>query len=258
MKRLVQIEICIWGLLSFAAPTAHAAFDFSFFRLITITQDSSGPTVISDYENISTPDNEIHTLLDTGIGTGYARTQYDVSWLGYTGIFNAAVDQHIAEPEFLTTAEVRIEFFADVDLLLTVDTELEFSSSPMDWADFRYQIFVRDLTVFWPPHYVANHRGGALTLEPASGTFVTHDSVLLPAGTSYRIIHSLSQDSISVDSPQHAPIDVSGYMNFSLTPVPEPSTALLFAGAASAALVRRRRRDCRSSFHGAPIPPTCC
>ncbi|HPF38615.1 MAG TPA: hypothetical protein P5081_03945 [Phycisphaerae bacterium] len=104
MKPTIRLALCLSTLLSFAAPAAHAAFDFSFFRLNTITQDRTGPTIISDFETINTPDSEIHALFDTGIGTGYARTHYDVSWLGYTGIFNAAVDQHIAEPDFFTRA----------------------------------------------------------------------------------------------------------------------------------------------------------
>lgn len=221
-------------------PAAHAGFDFSFFRLRTGTQDRTGPSIISDFETISTADNEIHAFQDTGIGTGYARTQFDVSWLEYTGIFNAAVEQHIEEREFNTSTRLQIEFMADVDLLFTVDSELAYSSSASDTADIKYRINIRDLNAGFPPHFEVEHRGGAATLKPDSGIFITHESVILPAGTSYRIDHLLTLDSITVDPPQHAPIDVSGYMNFSIAPVPEPGTSTLLV-ICFAAFLRRRR-----------------
>ncbi|MCB9856562.1 MAG: PEP-CTERM sorting domain-containing protein [Phycisphaerales bacterium] len=242
MKRLVQIEICIWGLLSFAAPTAHAAFDFSFFRLRTGILDFSGPSTITDLESIDVPQNPVHVLQDTGLGSSFSRSMFDVSWLEYTGIFDLQFEQHIENAVDHTATVTRwFEFFAGVDLIATVEIDIEYSSAATDLARFDGFFAISNLATD-PTGVLSDHdfRGGTSWFQPAAGSFTVNEQILIPAGSPYRIRFTMTSDSTSSSIPMHAPIEISGHANLSLMPVPEPSSALLLAFAGVAILRRRR------------------
>ena len=242
MKLSIQFRMTVLGLLSSIAPAyAGPDFDFSFFRFRTGTTDFSMPLTVRDTESIDAPQNPIDVLQDTMLGSNFSRTRLDVGWSGYSGVFNSAIDQHIEDIDFLTSYRIDLDFHADIDLMLNVDLDIDYATPAGQLVLVTTNFLVGNETT---SEELINARfdGGGSALEPPVGSFNLQDQVLLTAGSDYDITLSVRGLSVSALPPMTTPIDITGFVNFSINPVPEPHTALLLLFGTGAIHRRRRHR----------------
>jgi len=240
----VSIMLVVSALLAITHD-AEAAFDLSFWDLRTGTTDDSGSIPLWDVDTFDVVQNPFSgpgAVSDTAVGSSTSRTEYSFSWLLNTGSFHIDIDHHIETTDVTTTSQGHFLIQPDVDLRLTIDASLDYSSVPGDLADFLFRMYVRDEAT---EIRLFNEReeGGNLWFHPASGTLDFDGEVILPAtGTTYRIDYRAWANTLSEDSPS-GPLTSSGYVHFDLAPVPEPATALLCL-LAGAPLALRRRLGC--------------
>ncbi len=223
---------------------AHGAFDLSVWSLFTGTIDSSGISTIRDFERLTTVQNPFSgpgAVSDTAVGPNWARSEYDISWLLNTGSFHVDIDHHIETTDVTTTSQGHFLIQPDVDLRLTIDASLDYSSVSGDLANFIFRMYVRDEATEIRLFNEAEE-GGNLWFHPASGTLDFDGEVILPVtGTTYRIDYRAWANTLSEDNPS-GPLSSSGYVHFDIAPVPEPTTASLFA-LMGVFILRRRRID---------------
>ena len=241
MKLSVQSRLMVLGLL-FVTAHAHAgpSFDFSFFRFRTFTQDHSGSSIMSDVASIDTPQNPIGVLQDTGFGNNHSRTQIDVAWSGYSGVFNSAIDQHIEDISFLTSYRIELDFYADIDLILDVDMNIDYVTPAGQLVLVSADYLVDNQNT---SEVLIDGRfdGGGSALEPPVGNFNLQEQILLPSGSDYEITLSVRGVSATSLPPMTTPIDITGFVNFSIQPVPEP-VSVVFVGVIAMGLVGHRPR----------------
>jgi hypothetical protein len=229
-----------------APPSARAAFQLLTWRLTTGVVDSSGSSTVVDghsFESVQNPFQGPGAVSDTSVGPNTARSEYDFSWVLNTGSFHIDIDHHVETTDVDTTSSGHFLIQPDVDLRLTIDASLDYTSVPGDLADFILRMFVRDeateITLFNEAE-----EGGSLWFHPASGTLDFDGEVILPAtGTTYRIDYRAWASTLAEDNPS-GPLTSSGYVHFDLAPVPEPATALLCLVAGAPLALKRRHSRC--------------
>ncbi len=198
------------------------------------------PSTVRDIASIDAPQNPTTVLQDTILGNNFSRTQLDVAWSGYSGAFNSAINQHIEDIDFLTTYRIDLDFHADIDLLLNVEIDMNYSTPVGQSARVAAGFSVRNDSQI-EVLINSDFRGGNGFSEPAAGNFALHEQIYLANGSDYEINVSTNGESLSVSSFGR-PIDITGFVNFSIQPVPEPGSASLICVVAMGLVGRRPRR----------------
>jgi len=138
-----------------------------------------------------------------------------------------------------TTTAGSVYFTADAPVAFVMSAAFTYDLPPVNMStvlEFRLKNVAAPpaSNVFYVGDYRFSHVG-----EAATGTLAVSESVILPAGHSYRL------DYLTRISTSGGPFDAiatgNGYVNFSLDLLPEPATATLLLCALP--LLRHRRRS---------------
>lgn len=245
--------------LIFSAATCGSVYASPF----TITDMDMGTQAISgndrDDEGVIFPTNPLNTTHHSAVGENQATTIYDVLWGDDGGDFGFQFDHRIQD--WPMTSEVRssgtIIFNTHADVMLDYDFDYSFANLHYPIHISAWIIVVR--ATEQPPSetlvgYLQTGGGGPTNGAGAAGTFATDGHLLLEADNRFLILYRVILQA-GGNTPR---IGVgSGSLHYSLTPVPEPTTALLMALAGAAVLHRRRPSNLSASQnHDAPSPPS--
>lgn len=245
--------------LIFTAATCGSVHASAF----TITDMNMSTQVLSgsdqDDEGVIFPTNPLDTTHHSVIGDNQATTIYDVLWGDDGGDFGFQFDHRIKDgPE---NSEVRsdgiIRFNTHTDVMFDYDFDYAFANLhyPMHISAWIIVLRVTDQ----PPSetlvgYLQTGGSGPTNGAGAAGTLTSDGHLLLEADNRFLILYRIILQA-GGNTPR---IGVgSGSLHYSLTPVPEPTTALLMALAGVAVLRRRRPSNLSASQnHDAPSPPS--
>jgi len=185
-------------------------------------------------QTVQNPFNGSHGAI---LGDSTAHASYSFLWTGDEASFDIrpqhrleALDGHV-----LSTGFVRLSI--DRDSLLSVRAACNYSLPPSTLNLSSMRIAV--LNVRNQQFFSGARSGGTFDLRPTSGTLRINGDVLLPGGNTYALNYSADLESFDVQ-PAGLAGNASGQLTFTISPIPEPSTLLLFAPLI-AGLVRRCR-----------------
>lgn len=233
---------CIWALIvALAFCRVASAVNIDVFEMTMTTRVLVDGEQHSQY--VFGPTNPLMTTRHAQLGLTEATSVFDLAWGPTGGRFDLLFDHVIEDgPGFSeSTAFGGIGVTSDVDV----------------WLDYQYTFSFNNLNggiILTSVNQVAEstqtgatnifrivRQGGAGALDPTSGTFVTSRQVLLEANEVYGISYSNTllggEDSGALGTG-------NGSLHFTLTPVPEPATAMLLT-LMSIVFTRRRRPSLR-------------
>ena len=206
-----------------------------------------GVNGMDDYDWVSTPTNPFVATHHAQLGMTQATTNIDVAWGPDGGRFDFLFDQVIEDSTSYVASKTYggVGIVSDVDLWLDYEYSYSYSNLGGDFA-INSSTRVTHITNDGFTHLTYDTQlGGAGWLQPSSGTFTASYELLLEAGQRYGIVYDTQLDSGAdfglVGSG-------AGSLHFTLTPVPEPTTALLLALSAIA-LFRRVAHPFRNDDH---------
>ncbi len=236
--RLLSVSVAL-TFLSVGSDAASAGFDVTFWHLSTATSDL-GDSSPADSEDVFAITNPLTQLVQTQIGPSFTSAYYDHSWLPdlAVGTFNTDITHGIASPDIINVTRTQIFFLADEPIRVTINGSLTYSHTPGDDTGIRFGASVRDTTTN-DDLSSQTEQGGNLYLLPSAGTLNIAGEAILDAGVIYRLQFVIDSSNTG-DLPPTGTLDASGYLNFAITPVPEPATAMLLLAAAPILLRRRR------------------
>ncbi|MBK8266780.1 MAG: PEP-CTERM sorting domain-containing protein [Planctomycetes bacterium] len=140
---------------------------------------------------------------------------------------------------------VAINIIPTEDIRITFDASVTYAHTPGDETVVTFGGGVANLTQGFPV-FVENFNAGNAYSEPASDVLTIQGEAILLAGNTYRLGYTLDTDNgADFTHPPTGILDATGWANFTIAPVPEPSTVFLIAAALP--LLRRRRAQRRCS-----------
>lgn len=235
-----QLALIVLPTLLLAARLSHAATQVLSWNLSTGTSDFSGVDPIFNRFDNATVTNPLIQHAQSQVGLNGTTADYDFSWLmhGFPDRINTSLTQTFRTAEVREVSENRITFSVTENAEFSVNSILNYSHTPLDWDDVGWQVSLTNLTT---QQSVFNRQfiGGGGHLLPSSGTFTVNETGTLLAGNRYRIVFNLDASNQS-DIGTTGTMDISGFVNFNLTP--EPSSLMLAMILMGPIAARRRRR----------------
>ena len=205
-------------------------------------------TVVRDFTS-GASDGEVSGIVQNGFmeshfaslppnGLTFAETSFGFSWTdrGFGDFLIQA--SHAAEnlDNLRTQSSGNIIFTTTVDLRMDIDASYTYDVGDK-MVRLNFNIIQQDPVEIL---FAASERGGAAVFEPPAGTLtIQQDDLLVPAGHTYAINYLI--DIITFGDPPDTIGTGSGFIHFSIEPVPEPSTLFLVA-VGSLGLSRRRTK----------------
>jgi hypothetical protein len=245
----IRSTILLFAIACAVAAPVQAGFQVLDWHLTAALSDHSGDLPIIDGVDITQVSNPLNTTSLAQIGTNFATATYDHSWIESLawGDFNTSFTHQIRTPEVKTVADSRIVFTPTEPVHVTLDGQTTYSHTPGDLDSISFGFEIQDADTL-EDFVLETRRGGNLYFQPASATINLHAETVLPADRTYQFQLGLQSDNISDNLPTGI-LDASGYVNFSIRPVPEPGVVLLIG---PMVLVFARGLRCRSSGRQVP------
>ncbi|MCB9855030.1 MAG: PEP-CTERM sorting domain-containing protein [Phycisphaerales bacterium] len=238
--RAIKASVLLAAIFLASATQVRAGFQVLNWELSTFLIESAGNTSQDDGEYITTLSNPLQETRTAQIGDNLVSAAYDHSWIEDLawGDFNMSFDHQIRTPEVRTISISAIYIIPSSPVSVSFDGQLDYSHTPGDLDSLNFFASVRDeSTLAYAVRFQT--RTGELYFQPPSGSIPIHGEAILAPGVTYRLRYGLDSDNLS-DSLPTGTLDASGYVNFSIRPVPEPASLLLIASGAIAALRRTR------------------
>ncbi len=229
------LPVLLWGPL-----VASAA------EILTIPQWEVGAGVFDSLTDESDSQisvvvvNPLQIVFDAQLGASTATASLDYAWQPDAGAgtfrLDGVLEAQGSAQRFSSAAGGAVWVQGSVDLILGIDASFSYFMPPGDReAHLNFVV----LTVN-PSSVVYANEQRALRMigDPPTGTFMIDDQILLSAGSIFRLRHDMSL--INFGGSPDLLSTGNGYINFTLEPVPEPSSACL-AACGLALLLRKRR-----------------
>ncbi len=238
--RLWKSLICGLMLAAFHCATVRASeVDVLEWTLRTSTQVGNG----NDARIVTVLANPLLGNYLAGIGNSTADSTIDANWdvAGFFDFFLTGeyVDQGSStDLSGYSRSSGSIWFIPAVDSTLTIAAEFNYDLGNGDRrAELRTSVGGGPA----PPSILLSRSRLAIPIggSPSEGTFTINDSVPLLAGETYVFGYGLE-----LSSHGGSPTSLSmgdGFFHATITPVPEPTTALLLLIVAASVVARRRR-----------------
>ncbi len=229
--------ICTVAGIACAADKTAASITFTRWDLACVVVPASGNPRGVIISNVTSPFVGSHTVTWQGATNS---ASYDISFDSRQLDFRA--DVSVTAPGitgggiFTSGCTGNVQFTTDTDVLLSVDSHMQYHLPPGDRSAV-YNIIVGAIG---GPGYVSDGFASSPVFgDPPSGEYsVQAQDIRLPAGAAYSMNYEYTLRSFS-GSPTLLSTN-GGHAVFTIRPVPEPATALLLLAGITA--VARRRR----------------
>lgn len=230
--------------ISFPAQS-RAGFDVTSWQLLrSVVVDNQG----SDVEIIGTVSNPFQSNVTAQIGLDNLAANYDFIWdeSPAIGDFNTSLTHEIRSPGVRIQNATNIYILPTEPVAVTIEGRLDYAHTPGDQLQLKFLANILNLTT------IENEfTGGAFTGEgfsgPSSDTVFIDAEIILQPGMSYRLSHLL-ESSNQTPIPANGIFDATGFVNYSIRPVPEPATACLTALLTLPFVFRKSRRVPRTNY----------
>lgn len=226
-----------------ASSTAWGAFVVDLWDLETSVSERIDDNTINDSESITLITNPLFETIHAQVNdNSFSQASFDYVWSPSlaTGEFNTTITHAILAPESRAVTDSKIFIIPAEDIVVTISASLTYSHTPGDLSSINFFASIRDESAPLPQLLNEHRRGGNLYFLPSSGTLTIDEEIILSAGTTYRLRNGLDSSN-TADSLPTGTIDATGFVNFSIRPVPEPTTALLLTFAAASIVLQRHR-----------------
>lgn len=227
------------------AQPLRAGFVFTSLDLRnTITDTSGGPGVV-DTDRITTATNPFNQTSIAQVGMNIVESTYAFQWnegLG-TADFDTNISHAMRSREIRTVTSLEFFLRPTEDLHVTVEGSIDYAHTPGDDTSLFFGMSVRDFAT-QDDVFREIRQGGNAILLPSAGTLAINGEAILNSGTLYRLRAVF--DNNNWPEPNPGNLDASGFANFSIRPIPEP-TAIALLTLPAALLIPRRQRRARSA-----------
>lgn len=243
IKRLLMLMILVVATAN--ANASAGEVQVLSWHLTAALSDDSGNLPVIDGVDISDLSNPLDSSSVARIGDNIASAAYDHSWIVALafGDFNTSFTHNIRSPKVRTVTTSAIFITATEPVRVMIDGRLDYSHTPGDLDSLNFFASVRDESTS-TNLFSDQTMTGALFFDPSNGTVLIHGEVILEPGTTYRLRYGLD----SSNTADHLPtgtLNATGFVNFSIRPVPEPASALLLC--VVSVMLQSIRRDRRRS-----------
>lgn len=226
------------------ANATWGAFVVDFWNLRSSIQEGIGtPSFSIDSETLTTVTNPLFDTIHAQVNdNSFSQATFDYSWSPSltTGDFNTTITHAIRAPESEAVTEAKVFIIPTEDIRVTVTASLTYAHTPGDLSSLNFFASIRDESTPVPQLLSEQRLGGNFYFLPSAATLTIMEQIILPAGGTYRLRNGLDSRN-TADLLPTGTIDATGFVNFSIRPVPEPTTGLLLTITAAGGAVRRRR-----------------
>lgn len=229
--------IVVFGLPLMVSASVDADINITSWFLASQVSGSKG----NDTQASVAVQNPFHETIVAQVGDSFVSTNFDVSWVLDLATFDMVSVQHAEEfvGRVLSGGNLTLTPMANSVLSLSAQYEYAWHSSVFAGAGMSFAV------VDWTKQeeiFDEDRTGSNTPLGDPFGTLTLPDATVnLLAGHEYKIFFSALIDYFS-EGPPGEPGISSANISFSIAPVPEPSTLMLFGLIAPALLCTRRVR----------------
>jgi hypothetical protein len=228
--------IVAFGLPLLFGTNIRADVEITNWFLGSTVFDSEG----SDTQASVLVQNPFNETIVAQVGDSFVSTNYDVSWLLDYVTFDMVSSHHAEQVVGRVVAGGNVTLTPMADSVLSLSAQYQYAWHPSVFANASLSFSVVELGVAEIFH--DGLTGGNTPLGDPFGTLILPDATVgLLAGREYKILFSALIDYANEGSPGQPGISTAN-ISFSITPVPEPSTLMLFGLIAPAILRARRTR----------------
>ncbi|MCB9855029.1 MAG: hypothetical protein H6818_05020 [Phycisphaerales bacterium] len=233
--RAFKSTVLLAAIFFASATQVQAGFQVSTWTLTAALDDSGSGSSMIDGDDITTISNPLNTVSNAQVGDNVVSAAYNHSWIEDLawGDFNMSFNHQIRTPEVRTISISAIYITPTSPVRVSIDGLLNYSHTPGDLDSLNFFASVRDESTLTNAVRLQTF-AGELNFYPPAGSIPIHGEAILSPGVTYRIRYGLDSYNIT-DSLPTGTLDASGYVNFSIRPVPEPASLLLIASVAIAA-----------------------
>ncbi|MCB9853874.1 MAG: hypothetical protein H6819_12310 [Phycisphaerales bacterium] len=228
---------CIWALIlalifsQYASAASIDVFDMNMTTSVYVDSQQVSQYVLG-------PTNPLVTTRHAQLGLTKATTVIALAWSPAGGSFSFLFDHVIDDSPGFSMSKTfgGVGITSDVDLMLDYHYTYSFSDLTGGIILTSINTITRLTDDGFETIMRTVRQGGTGSLDPRAGTFNTTRHMLLEAGERYGISYSIEL---------HAGFEAgaigtgNGALDFTLTPIPEPATAMLVA-LMSIAVIRHR------------------
>ncbi|HWL94107.1 MAG TPA: hypothetical protein VNT79_11290 [Phycisphaerae bacterium] len=226
---MVTFGVCLIVLMPMRQ--SEAAFDVSMWNLSTRLSQQTDAGQISDSVDIFELSNPLSQTARAELTNSFNESQFAYHWLTEeaTGQFHTAVTHGHRDPEMRTVSDGRMHILADEPLHVLLSGSLTYAHIPGDIVGINFNARLRNLDS-GQDVFLDLHRGGNLYFEPSSGILTMSNSAILDPGIPYELRYVVDSSNTG-DLLPTGPVDASGWVEWSIQPVPETSTLFMLLAA---------------------------